>query len=190
MKYRCLSSENYVDTSYCLSSITKNDLLFIKKWRNDQILYLRQNKPLTDTDQENYYEDTIKKMYQESYPNSLLFRVLYEDDFIGYGGLVHIDWSSKSGEASFLNETKREKNENFFKKDFLGFYKILLHIAFFELNFNKLTTETYEFRVLPIELLEKIGFKLEKRMKKHVYKNGKHFDSLIHVLLREDYLKT
>ena len=189
MQYQCLSSKKYCKRRYTLTNIRKHDLNLIKKWRNEQIEVLRQKKTLTNKDQEVYYQKIIRKMYQKPYPDSILFRVLYEDDFIGYGGLVHIDWKAKKGEVSFLNETSRSKNEGTYKKDFFGFYNILLRIMFRELGFKKLTTETYEFRTSTIKWLENIGFKMEGRFRKRIYKNGLYFDSFIHGLRKTTYLK-
>ena len=87
---------------------------------------------------------------------------------IGYGGLVHIDWNSKSTEISFLNITSRSKLKIIYQKDFSVFLKLIFNVVFNDLKFNKITTETYDVRPWTIAILEKSGFKRDKILKKHV----------------------
>ena len=90
------------------------------------------------------------------------------------------------------------KSEKIFKSFsvlifFLEIYKkIFTHFLFFikEYSFKKkklrrLYTETFSFRKKHIRILENFGFELEGRMKKHVIKNKKTYDSLIHGILNK-----
>ena len=58
-------------------------------------------------------------------------------------------------------------------------------VAFDDLGFNRLFTETYAFRHEHISLLEKNGFRFEGKMKQHTMINGTFVDSLLHGYLRE-----
>ena len=62
------------------------------KWRNEQIIHLRQKKLLTKSDQDNYFNNVLRKTFDEMLPNQILFSFYHKDKFVGYGGLVHIDW--------------------------------------------------------------------------------------------------
>jgi len=185
--YRCLGKQQYSIGNYSIIPIREEDILSIKNWRNEQIKYLRQSKPLSEEDQIKYYKNVIMKTFNEIKPNQILFSFLLDQKCIGYGGLVHIDWNSQSAEVSFLTETKRaDKNEQF-SEDLNNFLKLIFIVAFEEIIFNQLDLETFEIDPLTIEILENFGFKLEKNLKKHVFINGKYFDSLIHTFLRRDY---
>jgi len=61
-----------------------------------------------------------------------------------------------------------------------------INFAFNELNLERLTAEVYEYNVKSIKLLEKLGFKLEGRIRKGKYHNGKYFDILIYGSLKEE----
>ena len=43
----------------------------------------------------------VKKQFKEKQPNQLLFSFIENNLLIGYGGLVHIDWTNKNAEISF-----------------------------------------------------------------------------------------
>lgn len=58
--------------------------------------------------------------------------------------------------------------------------------AFRELNLVKLTAHTFEFNVASARVLEKNGFKLEGRLRKHLLKDGKLIDARFYGLLKED----
>ena len=138
------------------------DISKIKKWRNDQISILRQNKILTDADQENYYQELMKKSFFNPKPNEILFSFLLDDTCIGYGGMVYVDWDKKTAEISFITETKRANLNEIYQNDFTAFTTILFRISFSELLFNKLTTETYGIRTNTLRILDQLGFQLKK----------------------------
>jgi RimJ/RimL family protein N-acetyltransferase len=58
-------------------------------------------------------------------------------------------------------------------------------VAYSELNFSRLYTETFDIRSVHIKVLEKNNFLLEGRMKNHIYINNKFVDSLIHGNLKK-----
>ncbi len=58
--------------------------------------------------------------------------------------------------------------------------------AFSELNVVRLTAHTFEFNLASARVLEKNGFKLEGRLRKHLMKDGKLIDARFYGLLKED----
>ena len=72
--------------------------------------HLRQDKPLTEEDQEAYFLNVVAKLFEQERPNQLLFSFLDGDKCIGYGGLVHINWIDKNAEISFIMNTSLEKS--------------------------------------------------------------------------------
>jgi RimJ/RimL family protein N-acetyltransferase len=59
--------------------------------------------------------------------------------------------------------------------------------AFNTLNFNKIWTETYEFRTNHINILESFGMKKDGILREHIYKKGKRYNSIVHSMLRREY---
>ena len=67
---------------------------------------------------------------------------------------------------------------------FSEFLTLLKKIAFKELKLNKIYTETYSSRKFHISILKKNDFKLEGKLKKHVYIINKFQDSLLHAIIK------
>jgi len=186
-KYSFLKFNDYSINNYSLLPLRYEDIFKIKKWRNDQIDILRQNKILSDLDQENFYQGLIKKSFYNSNPNEILFSFLLNDVCIGYGGVVYVDWEKKTAEISFINETKRANQNKIYENDFNTFISLLFPISFSELKFNKLTTETYGIRRNTLQILDKLGFQLKKIEQETILINNNKYDSLFHEYLNKFY---
>jgi hypothetical protein len=186
-KYEFLKFNDHSINNYSLLPLRYEDIFKIKKWRNDQIHILRQNKILSDLDQENFYQELTKKSFYNSNPNEILFSFLLNDVCIGYGGLVYVNWGKKSAEISFINETKRANQNQIYYNDFTTFLSLLFIISFSELKLDKLTTETYGIRTNTLEILDKLGFQLKKIEQEKILINNQKFDSFFHEYLNKFY---
>ena len=76
---------------------------------NKYFIYVKTKK-LTVEDQDAYFENIISTLFDQEQPKQILFSFLKDNKFIGYGGLVHINWIDKNAEISFLMNTEEEKN--------------------------------------------------------------------------------
>ncbi|MBO8160920.1 MAG: GNAT family N-acetyltransferase [Thermosipho sp. (in: Bacteria)] len=61
-----------------------------------------------------------------------------------------------------------------------------IDFAFNELNLERITAEVYEYNEKSLKLLEKLGFKIEGRIRKGKYHNGRYYDILIYGMLKEE----
>lgn len=184
MNYKILSQNSYTSDQYELIPIRQKDMESIRVWRNEQMDILRQDELLSQSDQMNYYNNELLPLFKKRQPNQLLFSFLKETNLIGYGGLVHINWSAKNGEISFLTETSRNNDINIFKKDFTVFLQIIKRVAFEELNFLKIYSTAYDLRPYLYEVLEQEGFEEEGRLRKHVCVNDELIDIVTHAILK------
>jgi len=169
--------------------LRKEDMFSIMHWRNQQIDYLRQAKKLTKADQIRYYESTVMESFSASEPKIILFSFLKSDKLIGYGGLTNLNYLDKRAELSFLLDSKRTQDKASYSKEFEVFIALVKKVCFEDLKFNRLFAETYDLRDYHIKTLSRSGFKLEGKMREHVKIKGKFVDSLIHGILRKDYVK-
>lgn len=154
--------------------IKKQYLSPLKEWRNSQTDVLRQNKRLTDSDQEKWFLKIRKDKTQK------LFSILDGKKFIGYCGLTYIDHFNRRAEISFLVDPERAKDAAVYKEDFLSALKWLSNYGFNRLKLHKIFVETFEFRKSHLKILEEFGFKREAVLRGHYYKKGKFYNSLIH----------
>lgn len=187
--YKCLKKHSFVDTDgYQLVDIRLQDIEMIRQWRNDQKDILRQNNIIESDEQKAYFDKVIVPTFLQDHPKQILFSLLHHQECIGYGGLVSIDWEAKRAEISFLVNSKRAAVSSQYEKDFNHFFDLLCQVAFKELQFHKLFTETFAYRDAHILLLEKFGFQKEGVLRDHVYKKSTWHNSIFHGLLAQEFL--
>ncbi|MES2567364.1 MAG: GNAT family N-acetyltransferase [Bacteroidota bacterium] len=178
--YKCLKSIEFSDGGCTLIPLRDEDKYDIANWRNSQINILRQTEFLTVTQQETYFADVVDKLFTQEQPDQLLFSFLENDQLIGYGGLVHIDWKYRTAEISFLTETSRNADAGVFISDWTNYLSILKCIADKHLHFNSIYTYAYDIRPNLYVALEASGFVETKRLKKDIEIDGELKDVVIH----------
>ncbi len=176
--YKCLSKQRFELGEFALIPIREEDSLLIMKWRNEQIYHLRQAKLLTETDQKNYFENVVSKLFEQANPNQILFSFLKNNECIGYGGLVHINWIDRNAEISFIMDTALEKD--FFEHHWSNYLSLIEKVAFEDLKLHKIFTYAFDLRLHLYEMLLKNGFIEDARLKEHCCFEGKFIDVLIH----------
>jgi len=182
-KYKGLTKQEFANGEYKLVPIRYDDRYEIMKWRNEQIYHLRQRELLTVEQQDAYFENVVKKLFDYEQPDQILFSFLKNDELIGYGGLVHINWFDKNAEVSFIMDTKHEND--FFKVYWNQYLKLLANISFGELKLHK--TFVYAFDVRPnlYDALDESGYFLDSRLREHCNINGMYKDVLIYSFINK-----
>jgi len=176
--YNCLNNSIFRQDSFSIVPIRYEDRFDIMKWRNEQIYHLRQNKPLTDEDQENYFNKVVARLFEQEQPNQLLFSYLENDKCIGYGGLVHINWIDKNAEISFIMDTELEKNS--FQTHWRNFLNLIEQVAFDEIKFHKIFVYAFDLRPHLYKVLENSDYSEDARLKEHCFFGNKFIDVLIY----------
>jgi len=176
--YKILNKQVYSSGEYSLVPIRMEDSFAIMQWRNEQIYHLRQAKLLTETDQNNYFDNVIAKLFEQEQPEQILFSYLEDGKCIGYGGLVHINWIDKNAEISFIIDTRLEKD--FFHKYWGIYLDLIEQVAFAELNLHKIYTYAFDLRPHLYKALEEKKYQKEAVLKEHCYFNGEFKDVIIH----------
>jgi len=168
---------------YSIVPIRYEDRLQILKWRNEQIYHLRQDRILTEQDQENYFNTTVNNLFDEQKPNQLLFSYLEDNVCIGYGGLVHLNWIDKNAEISFIMNTELE--EIHFEKHWGIYLNLIEQVGFGEIKFHKLSTYAFNLRPLLYVALENSGYTKEAVLKEHCLFENKYIDVYIHSKIKD-----
>jgi len=176
--YKCLINTVISENQFHIEPLRDQDKYEIMEIRNQQLYHLRQSEPLTTEKQENYFATVVAGLFEQERPNQLLFSFFENDIFIGYGGLVHINWIDKNAEISFVMKTELEKDN--FAKYWSEYLKLIEKVAFHELNFHKIFTYAFDLRPHLYDLLLNCGFAEDARLKEHCYFDGKYLDVLIH----------
>jgi RimJ/RimL family protein N-acetyltransferase len=182
-KYNCLSVNSISDGDYTLIPIRYEDRLDILKWRNEQMYHLRQAERLTKNKQDNYFKNVVSKLFGEQKPNQILFSFLKNEELIGYGGLVHINWIDNHAEISFIMNT--ELQEDLFEEIWSAYLNLFEKYAFLELKLHKLFVYAFNLRPHLYVMLEKNNFYKEAVLKEHCLYEGKYIDVIIHSKINE-----
>lgn len=181
--YKALNRQVYSAGDFSIVPIRDEDRYEIMNWRNEQIYHLRQKELLTEENQDLYFDQVVKKLFDEDFPSQLLFSYLEKDKCMGYGGLVHINWINKHAEISFIMATSLE-NESF-----AFHWKTYLHliemVAFQGLNFHKIFTYAFDLRPHLYHALEEEGFEIEGRLREHCFFEEEYIDVVIHSKLND-----
>ena len=110
-KYKVLKKNIFSNSEFKIVPIRFEDRIHIMNWRNEQMYHLRQDKPLTEKSQEDYFNESVARLFDQEKPNQILFSYLKNDQCIGYGGLVHINWVERTAEVSLIMKTSLERDE-------------------------------------------------------------------------------
>ena len=183
--YTCLHQQEHHLGDHLIVPLRYEDRFLIMKWRNEQIYHLRQAKPLTEEDQQRYFDNVVSKLYDNPKPDQILFSYLENDVCIGYGGLVHINWIDNNAEVSFIMDTRLEKE--CFETHWSNYLTMLKEVAFNDLNLHKVYTYAFDLRPQLYDVLETNGFTREATLKEHCVFNCEYKDVVIHSLRNDSY---
>lgn len=166
-EYWCLSRNTFEEGEYTLIPIRYEDRLQIMVWRNTQINYLRQTAPLSLTDQNSYFKHTVRPLFDQDFPDQVLFAFLRKGGLIGYGGLVHIDYSDNNAEISFLMTNGLEEARA--EEPRRVFLRLIARVAFNYLDLHRIYTYSFDLRPWIYPIYEEMGFKREALLRDQLY---------------------
>lgn len=177
-QYKVLTQQVFQNDEYRLVPIRYKDRYQIMKWRNEQIYHLRQKEPLTKERQDAYFEKVVAKLFDQEQPEQILFSFLQNEECIGYGGLVHINWVDRNAEVSLVLNTSLEMEH--FVELWCAYSILIKRLAFKELELNKIFTYAFDVRPRLYEALEVSGFIEEARLKEHSKIGNEYKDVVFH----------
>jgi len=193
--YKCLPFDFITidkEKKYVLYPVRLKDIEKIRTWRNSQKSVLRQNKDISDIYQAYYFANYVFVEKGEDHPQQILLVMKemdasYIDNTIAYGGLVNINYDNKSAEVSFLMHNDFEYDHKYYEERFSAFLAMIKVVGFEWLKLNSLFTETFQFRIEHIRVLENNEFHYRGALPQHVFKNNQYYDSIFHSIIKEQY---
>jgi RimJ/RimL family protein N-acetyltransferase len=159
------------------------DLEYYEHWVNDQetTAFLAIGKyPTTRTQ----LAEFIKK-YNSS--KDLLLGIFLKDgnSHIGNITLHSIDWLNRTGEVGILIGDKQHRGHGYGQEA----VRLVIAHAFDKMNLRKITSGMYSGNTASQKMFEKIGFKLEGRLREHFFSEGVYYDALRYGLLRSEWAR-
>jgi RimJ/RimL family protein N-acetyltransferase len=158
---------------------------FVKWDRDTEFHRLADNDP-AQLWSEKKLKEFFEKDLEKDPPRAYRFAVcaLADDRLIGGAGLVPI-WSH--GDAwLYILLGDRDYWGRGYGTDTM---RLILQYGFFELNLRRITLGLHAYNERALKTYEKVGFKLEGRMRGEGLRDGVRFDSLWMGILREDWME-
>lgn len=168
-----------------LRPIRKSDISLLLKWFNDPetTKYLGLYLPVTEVEEEKWIEElaTIKRGIDIVF----IIEVIENNSTkpIGNCGLYKINQKDQTAELAIVIGEKEYLGKGYGTET----AQILIEYGFQQLNLNRISASVLESNEKAINLLKKIGFKVEGRLRKARFKNGKFYDQILFALLREEW---
>lgn len=156
------------------------------RWLNDseysRLSFTRPSRPFSEKSLKEWYEKQDEDGFE---PQRYFFSIhtLEEDKLIGYFSLYWVDLIHSEAWVSI----------GIGERDFWGkgygtdMMKLCLQYAFNELNVYRVSLGLHAYNQRALRTYEKVGFRLEGRTRKDMFREGKHTDGLWMGILREEW---
>lgn len=163
-----------------LRAIEKDDLPFLKEWRNEYKEFFREYRYLSDSHQEQWFASLINDRSCIHYAVDVADGGWY---IIGTVNLTHIDWINRHAELGILiGEAEWQRKGVALKA------MILIHeIAFYTLGMKSVRLEVYDYNERAVKLFEEFGYRFIGGIRCAKYHNGAYTNALIMDMLREEW---
>ena len=157
------------------------DLESALRWINDPEIryFLKATFPVTEAGEAAFFDGIEKK------DDTASFAIETKDGtFIGVIGLHKIDFKNGTAMTGALIGEKE-----YWGKGYGTDAKMLvLEYAFNELGLRKVCSHAYEFNERSIAYSMHCGYKTEGRLRKQVFKRGRHWDVVVLGVLRDEWI--
>jgi len=165
-----------------LRPLEVDDALTVAPWFNhpdvNRFIFIR---PPLSFDME---RDWLRKFVQGE--EIVLGIVLKDGDrLIGSTGLHKIDWRNRHAAFGIVLGEPTEWNKGYGTEA----TRLMVRHGFETLNLNRIWLEVYENNPRGQRVYEKIGFRVEGRLRQHTYRDNRYLDVLVMGILREDWGK-
>ena len=172
------------DGTVSLRPVEREDLAQLRDWRNDPEIRLRtrEYRALNMADQQAWFE-RITGPDSRNFMFVVLGRLEKEDQPVGCVGLCHWSPQDRTAECSFYIGNPQAQGKGYATQALT----LLHNWGFQELGLDRTWAEAFANNAGGIKTLEKLGYKREGVLRKHVFRNGERVDSIMWGLLREEW---
>lgn len=164
-----------------LRPVQKSDIPHFTRWINDPKVrhYLSTTMPLTEKQEEEWFEGLGKD-------ESKIDLIIETKDGkpIGLMGIHKIDWRSGVGTTGALIGEKEYWGQGYGTDAKM----VLLDYAFNTLGLRKICSGAMAFNKRSIRYSLHCGYKVEGRLRRHTFRNGKFQDQIVLGVFRDEWL--
>jgi RimJ/RimL family protein N-acetyltransferase len=165
-----------------LRPLEREDARVLAPWFNDPELtrFLMQYRPMTVAEEEAY----LARLADSATDLALGIALRATDRLIGATGLHQID--GRNRHASFGITIG---NKSYWGKGHGGeATRLVVGHAFETLNLNRVWLHVYEYNARARHVYDKLGFRVEGRLRQDTFRDGRYWDTLVMGLLRDEWV--
>jgi RimJ/RimL family protein N-acetyltransferase len=164
-----------------LRPVSENDVPLFVRWINDPEVrqFILRTFPLTEGEEKEYVASLAKKSNQD-----MVLVIEVKGQPIGLMGLHRIDWVSRVATTGAIIGEKQ-----FWGKGYGTDAKMaLLDYAFNTLNLRKIMSAVKAFNARSLAYSLHCGYRVEGRLKRQFFVNGRYWDEIILGLFKNQWL--
>jgi len=165
-----------------LRSLEMGDLARIHRWHNDHQMYVSLTglcRFVSLASVEQWLRERIAYSQSEV---ALAICLTNDNTHIGNVYLKRINWTNRHAALAIFIGDDAHRSEGYGS----AAVRLMVQYAFKDLGLHRLYLEALSDNEHAVKLYEKCGFKVEGRLRKHVYKEGEFKDVLLMGLCVED----
>jgi RimJ/RimL family protein N-acetyltransferase len=164
-----------------LRPLETDDARLLAGWLNDPEVNrtLRSYRPVTVTAE----EDFLRRVADSPTDLVLGIMVRSSEQLIGVCGLNEVDLRNRHAALGLLVGDKASWGQGHGTEA----TRLLLRHAFETWNLNRVWLHVYEFNERALRIYQKVGFRIEGRLRQETFRAGRYWDTLVMGLLREEW---
>jgi len=163
-----------------LRPLSENDVQQLTRWINDPELrqFIKNTFPITEGGERDWLEGLKKRS-----DTDIVLGIEVKGKLIGNMGLHRIDWKNRIATTGAIIGEKE-----YWGKGYGTDAKMtLLNYAFNDLNLRKLMSHVYAFNGRSLAYSLHCGYRVEGRLRRHRFVNGRYWDEIILGLFKSDW---
>jgi RimJ/RimL family protein N-acetyltransferase len=164
-----------------LRPLEREDARVLMPWFNDPdvIRFLQRHRPVSLAE-----EEAFLRRAAESETELVLGIVLRADDrLIGGTGLHRVDLRNRHASFGISIGDKSCWGKGYGTEA----TRLIVRHAFETLNLNRVWLHVYEYNERALKVYQKVGFRIEGRLRQDIFCEGRYWDTFVMAVLREEW---
>lgn len=155
-------------------------------YHNAEFQKLLDSRPARPLSRQFFEQDLGSSIKISNTQYAFAIRALTGDELIGWVELDDIEWPHATGWIGI-----GIGNPAYWSKGYgTDAMKILIRFAFLEVGLYRLSLNVFEYNERALRVYEKLGFKVEGRVKNYLNRDGRRWDVIYMGLLRPEWQET
>lgn len=170
-----------IDSKVYLRPLDLEDITALTAWLNDPEVTrnLRIYRPLTPMAEEAF----LRKLGESESDIVLAIMAREPEQFLGVTGLHQLDARNRHVQFGITVGEKSAWGKGYGTEA----TRLMVRYAFDTLNLNRVWLHVYEDNERALHVYQKVGFRMEGRLRQSYFREGRYWDTFVMAVLREEW---